>query len=94
MHCVEPRTSCLDRGQAPVSSSGLGSSSSSCQPPLALLQAVGDDRRLRAFFPDDSLSQGLLFACSEATPGLDSPLGALLLCRAAVAILLASDSWA
>ena len=36
------------------------------------------DNRLRAFFPDDSLSQGLLFGCQGDSPLLDSPLGECL----------------
>jgi hypothetical protein len=54
-----------------------------CQRSLAgllrsrLLQAVGEDSRLRAFFPDDSLAAGLLLACQDANPQLESPLGAL-----------------
>lgn len=42
-------------------------------PPI--LQAVGADERLRAFFSDDSLSAGLLFRCKDANIGLEAPLG-------------------
>lgn len=45
-------------------------------PPCHTLQAVQTDNRLRAFFPDDSLTHGLLFGCQGARPLLGAPLGA------------------
>ena len=52
------------------------------------LQAVATDNRLRAFFPDDSLSHGLLFGCQGARPLLGGPLGACLAVR-----VKQGDSW-
>lgn len=38
-------------------------------------QAVGEDSRLRAFFPDASLATGLLFGCQDANLRMEAPLG-------------------